>query len=87
MHCVRDGDFKYIRSEDGTEELYHLGLDPAESQNFALDSSHTALLNRMRNLFERNVAERQSTHPNASVAAPRIPATSTKVLRGMARTQ
>ncbi|MFH1681308.1 MAG: sulfatase [Candidatus Eisenbacteria bacterium] len=32
---LREGPWKYLRSEDGTEELYHLGRDPGEVRNLA----------------------------------------------------
>jgi arylsulfatase A-like enzyme len=32
-HCLRDGEWKYIRGEDRQHELYHLAEDPEERHN------------------------------------------------------
>jgi len=46
-HSVTDGDWRYIRYFDGTEELYDLKNDPREWVNLAADSKYVGLKNAL----------------------------------------
>ena len=54
-HAVRTKDFRYIRYEDGTEELYNHQNDPNEWTNLAGDKAHSKTIARIRKLLP-NVA-------------------------------
>ena len=48
---VRSQDWKYIRylnTEPGIEELYHIATDPNESRNLADDPAHAEVIERLR---------------------------------------
>lgn len=47
-HAVRTKDYRYIRYEDGTEELYDHRKDPNEWTNIADDKSQAKTITRMR---------------------------------------
>jgi len=48
-YSLRDKDWRYIRYENGKEELYHVAHDPREWTNLALDPSHRKTLVAYRN--------------------------------------
>lgn len=48
LAAVRLGDFKYIRNEDGEEELYNVHHDPGESMNLVPFPEWTPMLNQLR---------------------------------------
>ncbi len=47
-HSVRDEHFRYIRYEDGTEELYDHRVDEHEWNNIAHDESYAAEISRLK---------------------------------------
>ena len=47
-HAVRDKRWRYIRYNDGTEELYDHGNDPWERKNLAGDAAYEEISNRLR---------------------------------------
>ena len=53
IRCVREGDLKYIRANDFTEELYNLRKDPAEQHNLVNDPRHADDLLRLRKYCNR----------------------------------
>ena len=57
-HAVRSEDFRYIRYEDGTEELYDHRVDPMEWTNLSGDESYSTVKEELvRWLPETNVPE------------------------------
>lgn len=53
-YTLRSADWRYIRYENGKEELYRTSEDPREWTNLALDTAHADQLIRMRSqLLER----------------------------------
>ena len=60
-HGIRDMRWRYIRYEDGTEELYDHFTDPHEWQNLAENSHYTIILDQMRKRLPENNA---FTDPN-----------------------
>ena len=47
-HSIRTERYRYIRYEDGSEELYDHSTDPHEWQNLAGNSDHSQLIERLR---------------------------------------
>ena len=47
-HAVRSGDFRYIRYEDGSEELYDHRVDPMEWTNLAADANYLEVKRKMK---------------------------------------
>jgi len=47
-HALRDGRYRYIRYEDGSEELYDHQTDPNEWHNLASQARHATTLKRLR---------------------------------------
>ncbi len=60
----------YIRNADGTEELYRLKVDPAESKNLAKEDSAQPELERIRGLADRKGDEPPNSRITASTARP-----------------
>jgi arylsulfatase A-like enzyme len=52
---VREGPWKYVRRDDGAEELYRLDEDPRESRNRAVSDPEEAA--RLRSLLENRRRE------------------------------
>ncbi|MDQ8198625.1 sulfatase [Pelagicoccus enzymogenes] len=52
--AVRDERYRYIRYEDGSEELYDRSLDPNEFDNVAANPQHTELKNRLAKHIPQN---------------------------------
>ncbi|MFO0979546.1 MAG: sulfatase [Planctomycetaceae bacterium] len=50
-HGVRTRDWRYIRYADGSEELYHMTIDPNEWTNLASNPDHQAVLMEHRALL------------------------------------
>ena len=46
-HAVRDKRYRYIRYEDGSEELYDHETDPLEWRNLAGDEKHAGVMTRL----------------------------------------
>ena len=46
-HSVRSKDFRYIRYQNGDEELYHLTSDPHEWYNLANQAEHRERMNQL----------------------------------------
>ena len=47
-HAVRSDDFRYIRYEDGSEELYDHRVDPMEWTNLAADANYLEVKRKMK---------------------------------------
>ena len=57
-HAVRSDDFRYIRYEDGGEELYDHRVDPMEWTNLAEDSNYVLVKNELKSWLPKvNVPE------------------------------
>ena len=52
MQALRDGNFKYIRGGDGTEELFDFAQDPQELTNLTSDPAHRAAADGLRSLWQ-----------------------------------
>ena len=57
LRALQQGQWKLIVNPDGSEELYDLEIDPAESEN--LIASSTAEADRLRRRLDQLVAESQ----------------------------
>ncbi len=55
-HGVKSGGFRYIRYEDGGEELYDHNKDPYEFTNLASDEKHQATIEKMKAYLPKNNA-------------------------------
>ena len=53
---IRTSDAVYIRSADGTRELYDLAADPKELRNLVADPAYRAVVRRLRRLWARSLA-------------------------------
>jgi arylsulfatase A-like enzyme len=60
----------YIRNADGSEELYRLVDDPAESRNLAKEDATRPTLERIRGLADRKVDEPPPSRVTASTDQP-----------------
>ena len=60
MQCLRQGDLKYIRGGDGTQELYDLARDRLELDNLADDPAFQPALDALRVLWEQTPGSRSS---------------------------
>lgn len=52
MVGLRDGDWKYIRTDSDPEQLFDLVTDPAETTNLAQDPAHADQLDRLRGIAD-----------------------------------
>jgi Ca2+-binding RTX toxin-like protein len=52
---IRDGNLRYIRYQDGSEELYNIANDPAQTVNLALQPGQGPLLAQLRTAIEIEV--------------------------------
>jgi arylsulfatase A-like enzyme len=68
MTAVVAEGMSYIRNADGSEELYRLLEDPAESKNLAGVEADKAALGRLRGLADRKTDEPPSSRITASTA-------------------
>jgi arylsulfatase A-like enzyme len=66
LQCVRTEDYKLIASTEGTEELYDLNSDPAESRNLVAERPDIAAALRSR--LSRLQAGKDMTFTNPQVA-------------------
>ena len=53
-HAVRSSQYRYIRYEDGSEELYDERNDPYEWRNLAGDPAHTATIAELKKWIPKN---------------------------------
>ncbi len=55
-HAIRSRDWRYIRYQDGAEELYHNRIDPNEFRNLASDPAFGAVKSWLGEWIPRNAA-------------------------------
>ncbi len=63
LRALVEGDFVYIQGADGTEELFDLAADPAESHNLARSEAARPDLERFRKSLRKLQADRQNAGP------------------------
>lgn len=73
-YSLRTTDWRYIRYENGKEELYHTSDDPYEWTNLADDSKHASRLDSFRIQLASRIPQPGSTPPMQPVFKPKRPA-------------
>lgn len=74
-YSLRAKDWRYIRYENGKEELYSTAIDPYEWTNLARDSKHAQTLVAFRNALKSRVPAACSSIPPQPPFQPKPPAT------------
>ena len=73
-YSLRSGNYRYIRYENGKEELYQTIADPHEWNNLVADPSHAGPLTALRNELIKRIPTEKDSIPNQPVFKPKKPA-------------
>jgi iduronate 2-sulfatase len=72
-YSLRSNNYRYIRYENGKEELYQTQSDPHEWNNLASDPSHAGPLSALRSQLIKRIPTEEDSIPNQPVFKPKKP--------------
>tara|TARA_B110000495_G_scaffold203687_1_gene228779 strand:- start:1221 stop:3266 length:2046 start_codon:yes stop_codon:yes gene_type:complete len=85
-YSLRSDNYRYIRYENGKEELYQTKSDPHEWNNLATDPSHAGPLTALRSQLIKRIPTEEDSIPNQPVFKPKKPVQSKPPVRGKSAT-
>jgi len=72
-YSLRGNDWRYIRYENGKEELYNTASDPNEWKNLATEAQYSHEINRLRQVLASRLPEKGIVPPQPQWKAPGKP--------------
>jgi hypothetical protein len=85
-YSIRSDDYRYIRYENGKEELYQTKSDPHEWNNLATDPSHAGPLSALRSQLIKRIPTEEDLIPNQPIFKPKKPVQSKPSVSGNSTT-